>query len=214
MQVIKKIKAINLNPVQKIYKYRFFNFRQKVSVFYETDRYILKTASSLKELEKSLFLRYKVFYKEKVGKMKITGFDTDKYDKNADHLIIIDKNSNKIIGTYRVLSSLYTDRFYSQSEFNIDDLKNRNVNLLELGRSAIDKNYRNGVVLSLLWQGISIYAKKINADYVFGLSSIFSSDIKKAVNMYKYLNSKGLIEHKFNIYPVGKYKILGFEQFL
>ncbi|MDQ7055458.1 MAG: GNAT family N-acyltransferase [Persephonella sp.] len=165
-------------------------------------------------MEKSLLLRYRVFYKEKLRRVKLFGFDADRYDRHADHLIIIDKNSNQVVGTYRVLSSAYTKKFYSETEFDITQLKNKNNTLLELGRAAIDKKHRNGVVLSLLWQGISMYARKVNAGYVFGLSSVFGEDIEKAVKIYNYLNSKGLIDHSFHIRPLEKFKVKNFERFI
>jgi len=203
-----------LNPIQKLYKYKFFGFQPKIEIFYETKDFIVKTCSSLNELEKSFSLRYKVFYKEKIGKIKLTGIDSDKYDKIADHIVIIDKNKNKIVGSYRVLSSVYTNDFYSESEFDISDLKSRNYILLELGRAVIDKEYRNGIVLALLWKGISLYTKQTNADYLFGLSSYFTENPEKAAKMYLYLEKNGMINKEFNIFPKRKYEYPFFENLL
>jgi len=54
-----------------------------------------------------------------------------------DHIIIIDKNINKIIGTYRI--NIYNKKFYSAKEFYINDLLALKGKKAELGRACIFK---------------------------------------------------------------------------
>ena len=57
------------------------------------------------------------------------------------------------MGTYRLLLKprfVKSQRFYSQTEFNISKLTKKNsLTLLEAGRSCVHKNYRNGKIIKL-----------------------------------------------------------------
>ena len=82
-------------------------------------------------------------------------------------------------------------------EFNLDKLINYNGNILELGRSCVDKNYRNGKTMQLLWTFIAQYVLKYDIKIMFGCASfpgINVSTHKPALSyMYKkYLAPKSL----------------------
>ena len=47
--------------------------------------------------------------------------------------------------------------FYSQSEFDITNLLNKNASLLEAGRSCVRKEYRDGRIIKLLWKALATY---------------------------------------------------------
>lgn len=85
---------------------RINKFQPKINLVIEFGPYILKTANSYEELIESFKLRHAVFYQEFQGKKK-TGLDFDRFDRHFDHLIIIHKDSNEIIGTYRLNCSEY-----------------------------------------------------------------------------------------------------------
>ncbi|MGC8869087.1 MAG: GNAT family N-acetyltransferase, partial [Sulfurihydrogenibium sp.] len=108
------------------------------------------------------------------------------YDLLADHLVLIDKKSKKVVGTYRLISSIFSDRFYSESEFYIDKIKNLNAKILEMGRAAVKKDYRNGITIALLWKGIASYVKETGSDYLFGCSSVYTTDPVEAAYLFLY----------------------------
>ena len=57
------------------------------------------------------------------------------------------KITDKVVGTYRVNRGNYEGKknfFYTSGEYNLDKLIKFSGNILELGRSCVDKNYRNG----------------------------------------------------------------------
>ena len=133
--------------------------------------FTIKIAENNLEIKKAQSLRYKIFFEEKKIKKKNLKFllqrDYDFYDKISDHLIIIDNNrkvKDNVIGTYRLLrgnhAKLYRG-FYTEQEFDISNLKKNfsSKNILELGRSCVHPEYRSGIILKLLWQGISKYIK-------------------------------------------------------
>mgnify|MGYP001773609005 CR=1 FL=1 len=183
MIAINKIKKVKNIPIN-FYKYKIKNFKRKVNIHIETNSYIVKTAQTKNELLDLLKLRFEVFLE---GKKKLIPIDFDEYDLLADHIIIIDKKTGKPIGTYRLISSLFSNKFYSETEFYIDNIKKLNGNILEMGRAAIKKDHRNGITIALLWKGIADYVKQTDSKYLFGCSSVYITDPVEAAYLYLYL---------------------------
>ena len=161
---------------------------------------VIKLVENKSELKKAQALRYSVFYKEKKAKpsisKKILALDYDKVDKFADHLIVIDKGStapkNKIVGTYRLIRGNVSNNFggfYTSSEFNLSNILNayKNSQILELGRSCVHKDYRNGTVINLLWKAIAEYVKLYDIKIILGCVSFSGIDIMKFSNELLYL---------------------------
>lgn len=193
------------NVFLKAYLWKLRYFKPKVSLFVEAKRFLIKTVEDSRELEKTLNLRYEVFYEEMLNKKAFFTVDTDKFDPICDHLIIIDKKSDKVVGTYRLISSTYSPVFYSETEFFIGNLQNAPGNKLELGRACVHRDYRNGIAIALLWKGISEYIKKVNAKYLFGCSSISTVNLIEISLIYKYLKELHFSSEDFRVYPKGKY---------
>ena len=150
--------------------------------------FTIKIAESNFEIKKAQSLRYKIFFKEKNIKKKSFKFllqrDYDFYDKISDHLIIIDNNReirDNVIGTYRLLrgncAKLYRG-FYTEQEFDISNLKKNfsSKDILELGRSCVHPQYRSGIILKLLWQGISNYIKMYKIKILMGCASFHGTN--------------------------------------
>ncbi len=108
-------------------------------------------------LIKAQQLRQRSFFEN--SKKKI---DSDEFDQFCDHLVVIDKSvaSDFVVGTYRLLLKEKNEkykRFYSECEFDISNLFKKNISMLEAGRSCVDKNYRDGKIIKLLWRGLAFY---------------------------------------------------------
>ncbi len=197
----------NSNMFLKAYLWKIRYFKPKVSLFLETKRFLIKTVENGFELEKAMNLRYEVFYEELLNKKAFLGMDVDRFDSKCDHLVIMDKGSEKVVGTYRLISSTYSDRFYSETEFLIHNLKVAKGNKLELGRACVHKDYRNGIIIALLWKGISEYMKRVDAKYLFGCSSIGTTNFIEISLIYKYLKELHFSSEDFRVYPKQKHVI-------
>jgi putative hemolysin len=180
---------------------------QKVPVLIETERYIVKTISTKKELDEVFKLRYKIFYEELMGKKKLVKKDKDKFDVFCDHLVIVERVSNKIVGTYRINCSLFNKSFYSSTEFNIKNILRQSGVKVELGRACIEQDHRKNSVIVLLWRGIVEYSKQVNARFLFGLSSAKDLSEQQILDVFKYLKDKSFSSEKFRVYPKVGYKI-------
>ena len=230
MLVNKDRQNISFNPLKKnkikyFFDYKNFflkplNFRNKFSAI-ESDNFIIKLVQTKSELKKAQALRYSVFYKEKKAKptlpKKLIRLDYDKIDKFADHLIVIDKNrKNKIVGTYRLIrgdvAELYGG-YYSSTEFNLINIVNnyQNKHILELGRSCVHQNYRNGTIMNLLWKAIAEYVKLYDIKVLIGCASFSGTDPIKYSEELTYLRDNfslpanlSVESYDNNIYPAYK----------
>ena len=230
MLVNKDRQNISFNPLRKnkikyFFDYKNFflkplNFRNKFSAI-ESDNFIIKLVQTKSELKKAQALRYSVFYKEKKAKptlpKKLIRLDYDKIDKFADHLIVIDKNrKNKIVGTYRLIrgdvAELYGG-YYSSTEFNLINIVNnyQNKHILELGRSCVHQNYRNGTIMNLLWKAIAEYVKLYDIKVLIGCASFSGTDPIKYSEELTYLRDNfslpanlSVESYDNNIYPAYK----------
>ena len=161
--------------------------------------FTIKIAESNFEIKKAQSLRYKIFFKEKKIKKKsfklLLQRDYDFYDKISDHLIIIDNNReirDNVIGTYRLLrgncAKLYRG-FYTEQEFDTSNLKKNfsSKDILELGRSCVHPQYRSGIILKLLWQGISNYIKMYKIKILMGCASFHGTNPSKFKDEFSLL---------------------------
>ncbi|MNJ93335.1 hypothetical protein D3C87_110140 [compost metagenome] len=190
---------------------RIHKFKPKVEIHAEVGPFLLKTVSNSEELREALALRYQVFHREMIGKSREQGIDVDEYDFDCDHLIIIDKKSGKIVGTYRMNCSLFGRDFYSAREFNISKIMSHPGVKLELGRACIHKDFRRGIVISLLWRGIADYMVATQAQLLFGCASIKTQDPRQAALLYRHFVQEGRVTEDFLAPPTMSYGMPGFD---
>lgn len=146
----------------------------------------VRLAQTDAEVEQAQELRYKTFYEEMGAKptpeMEHLRRDFDRHDEHCDHLLLLDyarKNKNAVIGTYRLIRRAAADKsggFYSSSEYDISRLVDYPGEILELGRSCIDFEYRTGPVMQLLWRGLGLYVARHNIALMFGCASLPGTD--------------------------------------
>jgi putative hemolysin len=172
-------------------RHKIHKFKPKVDIVSDKGPFILKTVTNTEELVEALRLRYEVFHREMIGKTKPRGIDVDEFDFVCDHLIIIDKKSGKIIGTYRMNCSLFSKHFYSANEFDLRRIMEGTGVKLELGRACIHKDYRRGFIIGLLWRGIAEYMQKTEADVLFGCATIKTESPRQAALLYHHFNREG-----------------------
>jgi len=169
--------------------------------------YTVKTVTSRRELLQVLRLRYDVFHREYKNKKFPFGIDKDRYDSFADHLVIVDDKSRRIVGTYRMIPSTRGSEFYSASEFDISAVVALPGIKVELSRACIARDFRNGVVISLLWRGLVQYVQQTGADYLFGMGSVKTLATDEILATYRELSSQGAISDQIWVPTVGKYRV-------
>ena len=123
-------------------------------------RYTMGFAQNIDELREAQRLRFSVFTQEYQANIptRTAGVDEDLIDAYCDHLIVRDQQSHEVVGTYRILDPHQAKRLKghcSETEFFITRLNDLRGAMVELGRSCIHPDHRNGSVIILLWSGIA-----------------------------------------------------------
>jgi len=157
----------------------------------------VRLAESPEEVDAAQALRYQVFYEEMgaIASPETTASkrDADGMDACCQHLLVLDharEGTEKVVGTYRMIrreAAAKNGSYYSASEFDIGPLVNYPGEILELGRSCIHKDYRNGTVMSILWKGLAAYMFRYDIKLMFGCASMPGTDIDKLAVPLSYL---------------------------
>lgn len=115
-------------------------------------------ARTVSEIEEAQRLRFKVFAEE-MGASLISaneGIDRDIFDSYCEHLLVRDNDSSKVIGTYRILApdaARTVGSYYSETEFDMTRLNHLRDRMVEVGRSCVHMDYRDGSTIARLWGG-------------------------------------------------------------
>ncbi len=122
-------------------------------------------------------LRYRVFARELGANLPYADeeLDRDEFDPHCQHLFVRDLTSGQIVASTRVLNeagAARTGRFYSGSEFALDNILALPGRRVEIGRTCVDPAFRNGAVIATLWQGIGRLIGEQGVDYLFGCASV------------------------------------------
>ncbi len=176
-------------------------FLPKVTLSITKGDFLIRTAENWKDVESVLKLRYEVFLREGLNLNFPLGMDVDRWDPLADHLMVIDTRNGQLIGTYRLISSSFSNDFYSQSEFELAPFLTTLGGKLELSRACIKASYRSTAAISLLWRGIAAYANAVGARYLFGCASIKTMDRHVADDLIGYFRKEGMFETKEGVTP-------------
>lgn len=146
-------------------------------------RYVVRFARTTAEVDAALRLRFEVFnleLREGLESSYDTERDEDRFDAVCHHLLVSDRETSAVVGTYR-LQTLEMARsaagFYCAEEFELEHLPPEVLSCsLEIGRACIALEHRNSRVLYLLWKGLAEYAVAQNKRYFFGCCSLTSQD--------------------------------------
>lgn len=180
-------------------------FLPKILINIENKKYIIRTARNGEDLLKVLMLRHKIYYRELLGREHPLGVDYDDFDPICDHLMVVEKKTGRCVGTYRFNNTLFSDTFYTQTEFQMDELFTLEGNKLEIGRACIDSENRCAIICALLWQGLGHYIDKTDSKWVFGCSSVFETEPEQVARAYSYFLENHYEDIGIRVRPLEKY---------
>ncbi|TMV13456.1 GNAT family N-acetyltransferase [Arenibacterium halophilum] len=143
----------------------------------------VRLAQTSEDLRAAQALRYDVFVRElgAGGEMvdHVEGLERDRFDDHVDHMLLIDDAVGRVVGVYRLLQQQQAEAlggFYSEGEYDLTPLKNSGRRLLELGRSCLARDYRGGIGMHHMWQGLADYVHEREIDVLFGTASFHGTD--------------------------------------
>ena len=129
------------------------------------------------EVREAQRLRYQVFAVEMGARLvcKIPGHDMDLFDDYCEHLLVRDEVTQEVIGTYRALTPTQAKRAgstYSDLEFDLTRLRTLRSRMVELGRSCVHAEHRQGAVIMALWGALAQFMSRNQLDTMIGCASI------------------------------------------
>ncbi len=147
----------------------------------------VRLARSEADVRAAQSLRYSVFFEEMSARptpaVAAARRDFDAFDEVCDHLLVIDnargRGSRGVVGTYRLMrraAAARIGRFYTGDEYDIGTLLQYPGEILELGRSCVNADYRNGYTMNMLWRGVAAYIFEHDVELMFGCASIPGTD--------------------------------------
>lgn len=144
-------------------------------------RLYAELATTIDDIRASQALRYRVFADERGATLAgcVDGFDEDRYDRYCQHLLVREGGSGRVVGSTRLLLDAQAHKaggFYSQSEFDLEPVLALPGHRLEVGRTCIDPNFRQGAAIAVLWSGLAEFVRNNRVDMLFGCASVEMDD--------------------------------------
>lgn len=169
-------------------------------------KFTVKLATTRAELHAAQRLRYQVFVEELGGAGAMVDHEArlerDALDVHADHMIVCPTGSEAVIGVYRLLRGSQAHAaggFYSAREYDLSPLAATNKRLLELGRSCLHRDYRGGLALHALWQGLARYIAQHRIEMLFGVASFHGTDINRLAAPLSLLHHRHLAPAAYRV---------------
>ena len=154
---------------------------------------LARDADSIVETQR---LRYRVFAEEMGAQIDggDQGLDADALDAHCEHLLVRDEH-DRVVACTRLLTgerAAQAGGFYSEHEFDIGPIKALVGRQLEVGRTCVDADYRNGATIATLWSGLADYVASKRIDYLFGCASVGLEDEDEALRVLQAMNERYL----------------------
>ena len=95
-----------------------------------------------------------------------------------------------------------TGGFYTQSEFKLGRLRSLPGKKLEVGRTCVHPDHRNGGAITCLWLGLAEFMLSRGYEYLFGCASVGMSDGgHQAHAIYQNALERGLVNLGLDVHP-------------
>ncbi|NNF90072.1 MAG: GNAT family N-acetyltransferase [Boseongicola sp.] len=155
----------------------------------EQDHLTVRLAETERDRLSAERLRYRVFVEELGGDGPLVDheerLERDRFDRFCEHLVLVDKRRgagqlDHVVGVYRLMTGAGAaagEGFYSAGEYDLERLHATGRQLLELGRSCVHPDYRDGLALMRLWTGLGAFVQRTGAEILFGVASFHGTDV-------------------------------------
>lgn len=163
-------------------------------------------ARSHEDITAAQRLRYAIFAEEMGVRLhnRIPGLDHDRLDGYCQHLIVRDA-FGQVVGCTRILTAEAARRaggFYSQTEFDLAPVLALPGRFMEIGRTCVHPDYRNGATISTLWSGLAAFIAEQRIDYLIGCASMpLGEDGGAARALYAELARRHLVPEPLRVRP-------------
>ncbi len=170
-------------------------------------RYTFEIATQTSVIAECQRLRYQVFALEMGASLESAAeqIDADSYDPFCRHLTVSDTVTGKIVACTRILSDEDVPQaggFYTQSEFKLGRLRSLPGKKLEVGRTCVHPNHRDGGAITCLWLGLAEFMLTRDYAYLFGCASVGMSDGGRLARaIYQHARDRGRVNLGLGVHP-------------
>lgn len=172
-------------------------------------------AEHLEDVRAAQRLRFDVFAGELGARLQTPanaaypGHDIDLFDDYCEHLLVRDRATREVVGTYRVLTPAQAKRVgtsYTDTEFDLTRLRAMRERMVELGRSCVHPEYRHGGVIMALGGALFEFMRRNRFDAMFGCASIpmrhaGAADGQAASSIWNRVRATHLAAIEHQVYP-------------
>jgi putative hemolysin len=161
------------------------------------DRYIAGFANSKRCIEAAQRLRFEVFnleLNEGLASSIESGLDRDRYDAQMTHLVLLERATHRVIGTYRMEAAGEAVRgggLYSAEEYDLAPMAGYLDEGVELSRACLAADHRNFRAMISLWLGIGAYMNAHGLRYLFGCCSLTTQERDDGWRALKTIRESG-----------------------
>ena len=180
-------------------------------------RYSLLLVRDGEEVVAAQRLRYRVFAGEMGALLRtsVSGLDVDGFDEHCDHLVVREDGTGEIVGCYRMLPPgrvAGAGMRYSETEFDLRNLRGIEGALVEAGRSCVHPDHRTGAVVSLVWAGIARYMYLSGHNWLAGCVSVPMGDGGVlAAGVWDTVRRKHMAPPEYRVRPLRPWEADGVE---
>lgn len=170
--------------------------------------YTLRFAWTRADLHAVQALRYRVFNEELgegAANAEAPGRDEDERDPWFHHLMICQRESGEVVGTYRLQTAVMAATrhgFYSASLFELGAIPGAILDrAVEVGRACVASQHRSGRVLRLLWRGLARYLQWNDKRFLFGCCSLPGTSLDTAREAWRVLHARRALHDRVLVRP-------------
>jgi len=174
-------------------------------------RLLVQWARHQDEVRAAQRLRHQVFVQEMSARLPtpLAGHDIDHFDDYCEHLLVRDPVSDAVIGTYRLLTPAEARRaggLYSDNEFDLAPIDAWRPRLVELGRSCVHADWRNGATILALWGALAEFMLRNRLEAMLGCASVpmYHPGLaygEGAASIWQQLRTRYLAEPQMQVQP-------------
>jgi putative hemolysin len=204
------IKEVSPAVVSSTISPALFEAPSRKDIRLEYGPYVARLALTEAERTAAYRLRFLVFNLEMNEGLESAyedGCDKDRFDDVCDHLLVEERATGAIVGTYRLQMGDVAGRhfgYYSEQEFCFAPYESMRGQIVELGRACIHRDHRSPEVLHLLWRGIARYSLANGGRYMMGCCSLNSLDPEMGHAVYASLKDF-MVEPELRTLPTAAY---------
>jgi putative hemolysin len=168
---------------------------------------VTELASTRSAVLASQRLRHQVFMEELGARPSSAdpGIDADIYDAFCHHLLVRDTEAGEVVASTRILMSEiapFAGGFYSRGEFELGVLETFPGRIMEVGRTCVRPDYRNGGAINALWTGLARIMIERQVRFMMGCASIpFTPEDTSTYGLLAHLQAKHRAPEAFSVRP-------------